>query len=145
MKLFKKKEQSGCVSTEGSAQASCCCEKTVEQESTCGCGDESESSCCCEKAVEQETCGCDVGLKVLGSGCKKCQTLEESARQAVLDLGLDIEVIHVSDFSEIAKYGVMSTPALVLNGQVLSYGKVLTVEEVKELLHGIDTKPTCCK
>ena len=46
----------------------------------------------------------------------------------------DYEIDHVTDFAEIASYGVMSTPALVLNGEVISYGKVLTVDEVKALL-----------
>ena len=57
-----------------------------------------------------------------------------SGRSAVSELRLDYEIEHVTDFAEIAGYGVMTTPALVFNGEVISYGKVLTVEEVKALL-----------
>ena len=60
--------------------------------------------------------------------------LEKATRAAVSELRLDYEIEHVTDFAEIAGYGVMTTPALVFNGEVISYGKVLTVEEVKALL-----------
>lgn len=60
--------------------------------------------------------------------------LEKAARTAISELRLDYEIEHVTDFAEIASYGVMSTPALVFNGKVISYGKVLTAEEVKALL-----------
>lgn len=55
-------------------------------------------------------------------------------QSAVAELGLSYEIQHISDFSQIASYGVMTTPALVLDGKVISYGKVLIVEEVKNLL-----------
>lgn len=70
----------------------------------------------------------------IGSGCVKCMELEKATRAAVSELRLDYEIEHVTDFAEIAGYGVMTTPALVFNGEVISYGKVLTVEEVKALL-----------
>ena len=75
-----------------------------------------------------------VRIKILGSGCVKCMELEKATRAAVSELRLDYEIEHVTDFAEIAGYGVMTTPALVFNGEVISYGKVLTVEEVKALL-----------
>ena len=74
------------------------------------------------------------GIKILGSGCAKCMELEKATRTALSELQLDYDIEHITDFSEIAGYGVMSTPALVFNGKVISYGKVLTVEEVKALL-----------
>ena len=74
------------------------------------------------------------GIKILGSGCVKCMELEKATRAAVSELRLDYEIEHVTDFAEIAGYGVMTTPALEFNGEVISYGKVLTVEEVKALL-----------
>lgn len=74
------------------------------------------------------------GIKILGSGCAKCNALEKAVRCAVAELGLADDISHVTDYTEIAGYGVMSTPALVYHGRVLSYGKVLTVEEAKELL-----------
>ena len=72
-------------------------------------------------------------FKILGSGCKKCNLLEEHVRQACKDEGLEVIIEHEKDFSKIAEYGVMSTPALVLNEKVVSTGKVLTVDDVKKL------------
>jgi len=71
-------------------------------------------------------------LLILGTGCAKCSQLEVNAREAVA--GTEAEVRHVSDIGEIMKYGVMMTPALVIDGQVKSVGKVLPVEEIKGLL-----------
>ncbi|MDO5046996.1 MAG: thioredoxin family protein [Anaerococcus sp.] len=73
-------------------------------------------------------------IKILGSGCPKCMALEETSKLAADELGLDVEIIHVKDFADIASYGVMATPALVFDEKVLSYGKSLSVEEVKDLL-----------
>lgn len=97
-------------------------------------------SCCCggncqlEPAQTKETHQNEIGIKILGSGCAKCIELENRTRAAVSELQLDYDIEHVTDFAQIARYGVMSTPALVLNGKVLSYGKVLSVDEVKTLL-----------
>ena len=73
-------------------------------------------------------------IKILGSGCKKCVTLSENTRQALSDLGLQAEVLKVTDFAEIAAYGVMSTPALAIDDQVVSVGKVLTAGEIATFL-----------
>lgn len=73
-------------------------------------------------------------FKVLGSGCKKCQTLEANVRQACQEEGLEIRVEHERDFAKISSYGVMSTPALVLNEEVISSGKVLTVDDEKKII-----------
>lgn len=73
-------------------------------------------------------------FKILGSGCKKCNLLEEHVQQACQDEGLVIAIEHERDFAKIASYGVMSTPALVLNEKVVSSGKVLTVDEVKQII-----------
>ena len=62
---------------------------------------------------------------MLGSGCAKCNGLEEAVRAALEELGMDTAVDHVTDFAQIAAYGVMSTPALVVDGRDVSYGKVL--------------------
>lgn len=72
-----------------------------------------------------------VRIKVLGSGCAKCNALEKSVVDALGELGLDLPVGHVRDFAEIAAYGVMSTPALVIDEKVVSYGKVLSRDEAK--------------
>lgn len=77
----------------------------------------------------------DSEIIVLGSGCKKCNDLETSVKNALIELKKgDIPITHITDFSEIAKYGVMSTPALVLDGKVVSYGKVLKKAEALKIL-----------
>ncbi len=72
-------------------------------------------------------------VKILGVGCAKCLQLEENAKKALEKVGLDIEIEHVTDATEIATYGVMSTPGLVVNDKVLSVGKVLDVEQILAL------------
>lgn len=73
-------------------------------------------------------------IQILGSGCTKCKLLEEHARAAVAELGLDAEVVKVSDIDEIMEMGVMMTPALAIDGEVKSVGKVLTKDQVIEYL-----------
>lgn len=73
-------------------------------------------------------------IKILGSGCKSCIQLYENVNAALEEMGLQAEVVKVTDFAEITGYGVMSTPAIVFNEQVVSYGKVLKPAEVKKLL-----------
>lgn len=73
-------------------------------------------------------------VKVLGSGCTKCNKLEAATKEALEQLGMDTHIEHVTDYTAIASYGVMSTPALVVDGKVVSYGKVLKVEEVVKIL-----------
>ena len=71
---------------------------------------------------------------VLGTGCAKCRALEQAVRAAMLELGINEELEHVTDFVNIAAYGVMTTPALVVDGKVVSYGKVLQKDEAKTLI-----------
>lgn len=75
-----------------------------------------------------------ISVKVLGSGCAKCNQLEAAAKEALQRLGIETTIEHVTDFSQIAAYGVMSTPALVVDGKVVSYGKVLKADEIEKLL-----------
>jgi small redox-active disulfide protein 2 len=75
-------------------------------------------------------------IKVLGSGCANCQRLEELARKAADQLGLAAEVVEVKDIKDIMAYGVMSTPALVIDEQVKVAGRVPTLDEVVALLQG---------
>ena len=76
-------------------------------------------------------------MKVLGSGCAKCNQLEAAVKEALQRLGMDTAIDHVTDFSQIAAYGVMTTPALVVDGKVVSYGKVLKTEEAVKLLQKV--------
>ncbi len=73
-------------------------------------------------------------IKVLGSGCANCHTLERLTRHALDELGLTAEVEQVTDYPAIAGYGVMSTPALVIDDQVVLAGRVPTLAQVRDLL-----------
>ncbi|MEU9245398.1 thioredoxin family protein [Streptomyces sp. NPDC048385] len=73
-------------------------------------------------------------IKVLGPGCTNCVTLERVTREAVTALGLDARIEKVTDYAAIAGYGVMSTPALVVDEKVLVAGRVPTPAQVRELL-----------
>lgn len=75
--------------------------------------------------VEAEAAKTIAGVKVLGSGCAKCHALEDATRAALAELHMETTIDHVTDFSQIATYGVMTTPALVVDDKVVSYGKVL--------------------
>ena len=72
-------------------------------------------------------------IEVLGTGCAKCKTLEENAKQALAKIGGFHELKKVEDIVEIMNYGVMSTPALVVDGSVKSSGKLLSVDEILEI------------
>ena len=75
-----------------------------------------------------------MNIKVLGPGCRNCVNLEKATREAVEALGIDAEIEKVTDYAEIAGYGVMSTPGLVVDGEVVLYGRVPTAAQVRELL-----------
>ena len=76
----------------------------------------------------------DLIIKILGSGCKNCLKLERETKDAIEDLGINAKVEHVKNFVEIAKYGVMNTPASVINEKVVSSGRVLNKEQIIEIL-----------
>ncbi|MBF2089837.1 MAG: thioredoxin family protein [Synechococcales cyanobacterium K32_A2020_035] len=73
-------------------------------------------------------------IEILGTGCKKCQQLEANAKTAIATRHLDADVAHITDTMEIVKRGVMKTPALVVDGKVLSQGKVLEPADIESLL-----------
>ena len=74
-------------------------------------------------------------IKILGSGCPNCQTLENNAKKAVEELGLkDVQVEHEYDIAKITEYGVMSAPAIVIDEQVKAAGRIPEVEEIKSWL-----------
>ena len=73
-------------------------------------------------------------IQILGTGCAKCEKLAEAAKTAATELNLDFELVKVTDINEIMSFGVMMTPALVVDGTVKTFGKVLSVEEIKALL-----------
>lgn len=73
-------------------------------------------------------------IEVLGTGCQKCSNLYENTKAAATELGLNSEIVKVEDIKEIMKYGVMTTPALVVDGTVKVAGKVPGKEEIKGYL-----------
>lgn len=73
-------------------------------------------------------------IKILGSGCSNCKKLEANAREAVKELGIDAVIEKVENFQDIMAYGVMKTPALVVDEQVKIMGRVATVEDIKKYL-----------
>lgn len=102
--------------------------------------EEKKFSCCCggnysaenmQIAEEEKS---SKGIKILGGGCEKCNKLEAATIEALTELGMDTTIDHVRDYEKIASYGVMTTPALVIDGRVVSYGKVLKKDEVIKIL-----------
>jgi small redox-active disulfide protein 2 len=73
-------------------------------------------------------------IQILGTGCPKCKKLIENAEAAAKMLGIQYEIQKVTDISDIMKFGVMLTPALVVDGQVKSVGKVVSPDEIKKML-----------
>jgi small redox-active disulfide protein 2 len=75
-------------------------------------------------------------VQILGTGCPKCKLLEDHARQAISAAGLSAEVEKITSVDDIMEMGVMMTPALAVNGTVKSSGRVLSVEQITEILRG---------
>lgn len=133
MALFnfgKKKEKEKKIPT-------CCCggeAQAEEKEAGYCCGPASKakesSKTCCGAPAEGICC-----IKVLGAGCKSCHEQYENAMAAVKAMGLDIEVEYITDMEKVMDYGVMSMPAIVVNEQVVSMGRVLKTGDVEKLLH----------
>jgi small redox-active disulfide protein 2 len=73
-------------------------------------------------------------IKILGPGCPKCEQLAKNTQEAIKAAGLDVEVTKVKDMKTIASYGVMMTPALVVDGEVKAVGKVLKPDQIKKFL-----------
>ncbi len=75
-----------------------------------------------------------MNIKILGTGCSKCKTLEKLTHDAVTEMGLSVDVEKVEDIMKIMKYGVMSTPALVIDEKIILSGRVPSPTEIKEIL-----------
>lgn len=105
--------------------------KKKEEAKTCCCG----GNCDQESTQQAENAKAEgASIKVLGSGCAKCNELESATKEALKELGMDTTIVHVTDFAQIAAYGVMTTPALVVDEKVVSFGKVLKKDEVINLI-----------
>lgn len=76
-------------------------------------------------------------IKVLGSGCKNCITLEKNTAEAIKEMGIEAEIEKVNDLNKIMEYGIMTTPALVIDEKVVSYGKVLKPKDIVKILEKV--------
>lgn len=105
--------------------------KEAVDSAACCCGTDGRSAVneCCGHPVDGVCC-----IKVLGAGCKSCHQLYENVKEAAAKLGLDVEVEYITDMEKVMSYGAMSMPALVINEQVVSVGKVLKEKEIEALL-----------
>ena len=99
----------------------CCCYGTAAQETTI-------LTECCDNSIEGICC-----IQVLGAGCKACHDQYEHVKEAVKNIGLDVEVEYITDMQKVMEYGVMSMPAIVVNDKVVAFGKVLKTAEVEKL------------
>ena len=100
----------------------------------CGCPTNEVSKItndCCPEAKDGICC-----IKVLGAGCKSCHQMYENTKQAVKNIGMDIDVEYITDMQKVMEYGVMSMPALVVNERVTSQGKVLKPADIEKILKG---------
>lgn len=120
MRLFKKKTKS---------------EETITEETIIGYNDGNSDGESMERMKSSKIES--TGVTVLGSGCAKCNQLEAATKVALEQLGMDTTIDHVTDFSQIAAYGVMTTPALVIDGKVVSYGKVLKAGDIVKILQKV--------
>jgi small redox-active disulfide protein 2 len=78
-----------------------------------------------------------MNIKILGPGCSKCQTLEKAVKEAVIELKLDATIEDIKDMKKILEYPILTTPGLVIDEKVVSFGKVLSKNEVVKLLIGV--------
>ena len=122
--LFGNKKNSGCCNVEIIEETECecnggCCEETNTENSNI------------TEALNSEG---KIVIKVVGTGCSKCNKLTENVQQAVDELGVDSQIIKVTDMMEIAATGIMQTPGLIINNKIVVYGKVPGVNELKEIL-----------
>ena len=83
---------------------------------------------------EKKTGTEDCRVKVLGGGCKKCQALKAASEAALAEKGEEPVVDYITDMAKIASYGVMSTPALIVDGKIVSMGHVLSKDDVEKFL-----------
>ena len=75
-----------------------------------------------------------MNIKVLGGGCRKCENLLAAAKEAAAAKGIEAEIEYITDMAEIMEYGIMSTPALMVDNKVISMGRVLKAKDVAKLL-----------
>lgn len=75
-----------------------------------------------------------MNIKVLGGGCCKCESLLEAVKEAVAEKGIKAEIEYITDIQKIVEYGIMSTPALMIDDRIVSMGRVLKAKDIEKLL-----------
>ncbi|MBN1778183.1 MAG: thioredoxin family protein [Clostridiales bacterium] len=105
----------------------CCAPGETDTDSCCCCDDD-----CCAPGEEHKS-----SVKVLGGGCRNCHKLADNAQEALKSLGMEDTVELISDMAAIAAFGVMSTPALVVDGRVVSSGRVLTPAQATDAIRSV--------
>ena len=101
-----------------------------KKQTSCACG----GACSGQNTQEFQLSDEIKSVKVLGSGCKNCHILKENTDAALKELGININAEYVTDIQKIIAYNILSTPALLINEQVVSAGKVLSSSDIKKLL-----------
>ncbi len=99
--------------------------------------EETKPCCCGKNAVTADTDTVSepiTNIKVLGAGCKSCHQMFENTRQAVQNIGMDIEVEYITDMEKVMLYGIISMPVLVVNDKVVASGRVLKPTEIEKYL-----------
>ena len=137
----KEEEKGGCCCGSAPVKESsneCCCGTASVEKPECGCNDPVSEN---KNYVAEEGC-CTCGgngchIKVLGAGCKSCHEQHENVKKAVAYMNLDAKIEYITDMENVMSYGVMSMPAIVVNEQVVSMGKVLKAAQVEELLKNL--------
>lgn len=129
-KLVKGKKSSCC----GNVDDLIVKESKNNSEDDCGRGCEDGNS----EILQEANMNSDLTIKILGSGCKNCVTLAENVKIALGEMKLEANIVKVTDFAEITAYGIMTTPAMVVNEKVVSYGKVLKPKEVVKTLEKVE-------
>ena len=96
--------------------------------------EEKKTCCCCSATPKMVKSEDECPVKVLGAGCKSCHEMYENAMEAASRHGLCEEVAYITDMPKVVTYGVMKLPALVIDGKVVSQGKILKADEIEKLI-----------
>ena len=108
----------------------------LKNKSNCNC---SEKCSCTNDEVTKNTC-CEIKekeiccIKILGAGCKSCKELFKNTQKAINNMGLNIQAEYITDMKEIASYGLMSMPAVVINEKVVSSGEIMKPKDIEKLI-----------
>lgn len=135
-RMFGKKRKSSCCDMDIIEEKDPCYNIESGKEPECDCGGACNPDVAPEGPVAPAPSTVDgkTVIKVVGTGCAKCNKLTENTTQAGFELGIDVELIKITDMMEIAATGVMQTPGLIVNDKIVVTGKVPNVEEIKALL-----------